>query len=178
MYHSCHRYVVEMVLAGFDNWQQYKIIGELKITIKGLEEGRQYHFRVKAKNDRGIGQPAVLPNTVTVKDLVAEPTVSIRDTPIEGINKKAGSSLDLSLPISGKPLPDVSWKHNGEVMRQTSRVSTMTDEIHTTLRIKECTLDDAGVYSITVSNSVGFMNGKVTYLGPLFHKAFVTGITY
>lgn len=148
-----------MVLAGFDNWQQYKIVEELKITIKGLEEGRQYRFRVKAKNERGIGKPALLTSTVTVKDLVEEPTVSIRDIPNEGINKKAGNSLVLSVPISGKPLPDVSWKHNGAVMRQTSRVSTITDDLYTTLRIKECTLDDAGIYNITVSNSVGFMNG-------------------
>ena len=149
-----------MVLAGFDNWQQYKTIEDTKITVKGLEEGRQYMFRVKAKNDNGPGDPAVLPNAVVVKELVEEPTIYARDISVDGITRKAGTHLSFSLPISGKPIPEIEWKLNGEHMRQTSRVATTTNSLYTTITIKECNLTDAGVYSITASNIAGAASGK------------------
>lgn len=69
-------------------------------------------------------------------------------------------------------MPEVTWKLNGEVLKQTSRKSTTTDALQTAITIRECTLADSGVYSITASNSSGTQTGncsKIIYSFSIFY---------
>uniref|UniRef100_H2YFD5 Titin n=1 Tax=Ciona savignyi TaxID=51511 RepID=H2YFD5_CIOSA len=155
-------FVVEMVLAGFEKWQQCATVNALSTTLKGLEEGTQYHFRVSAKNDKGLSDPATLNQVITVKDIVEAPEIHLRDLPVGGIHKKAGSNINISIPISGKPKPEVVWKKNGEVIKQTTRVCTVSSAIQTSICIKSCKLEDTGNYEIAVTNPSGTTKGVLS----------------
>lgn len=52
--HSCiDRYMVEMTPADTDHWQTCVTNNALTATIKGLDQGKKYLFRVKARNEKG-----------------------------------------------------------------------------------------------------------------------------
>ena len=155
-------FLLEMVLSGFDNWQQCKTINAFSTTVKGLEEGREYLFRVSAANEKGLSEPCTLTSPVTVKDVVTEPAIDLRDLPVGGIHGKAGSDLSFSIPISGKPVPDITWKKDDELLKQTSRVFTSNTAVDTCIAIKSCKLEDSGQYQITASNVCGTKHGNLS----------------
>lgn len=68
---------------------------------------------------------------------------------------KAGSTLTVEVNISGIPSPKIVWQKDGQPIEKTPRLSIdITDEI-TTLKIKNTTQDDTGVYSVVAENTVG-----------------------
>ena len=148
-------YVVEMVLSGFENWQQCASVNSLSAKVKSLEEGRTYVFRVKAKNEVGFSDATVLHTPITVKDVVEKPSISSVDLPTGTINRKAGSSLDVCIPIGGKPKADVTWKKDGQSLKETTRTSTARSNIDTKLTFKSLLSEDSGRYEVIASNCAG-----------------------
>lgn len=61
-------YVVEKCLDGSNNWEKCTgLFMQPKATIKNLEEGKAYKFRVKAENIYGEGEPLETKTSVVVK---------------------------------------------------------------------------------------------------------------
>ena len=148
-------YVVDMVLSGFENWQQCASVNSLSTKIKNLEEGRTYFFRVKASNKVGFSDSTVLTTPVTIKDVIEKPTISFIDLPTGTIHKRAGTSLELCISVGGKPKAELMWKKDGQKMKETTRTSTRRTEIDTKLDIKSLVSEDSGTYEIVASNPAG-----------------------
>ena len=154
-------YTIEMVLSGFENWQQCASVNSLSTKIKNLEEGRTYFFRVKAKNEIGFSEPAILVVPVTIKDIVEKPTISITDLPTGSISRRARTSLELCIPVRGKPAASIIWKKDGQQLKETTRTSTLRSDIGTELNIKSLISSDSGKYEILASNSAGSASASV-----------------
>uniref|UniRef100_A0A3Q3E4N5 Titin n=1 Tax=Labrus bergylta TaxID=56723 RepID=A0A3Q3E4N5_9LABR len=68
---------------------------------------------------------------------------------------KAGNDLKVDVPFKGVPPPTVEWKKDGNLLKETSRVNVYTSDTSSQLTIKDATRIDAGMYEVTVANSVG-----------------------
>ena len=148
-------YVVEMVLSGFENWQQCASVNSLSTKIKGLGEGQTYLFRVKAKNEIGFSDSTLLLTPVVVKDTTESPEILSSDVPTGMINRKAGSTYELTVPVNGKPKPEVIWKKDGQKLKETTRTSSVRSDTGAKLLLKSLIVEDSGKYEIMARNSAG-----------------------
>uniref|UniRef100_A0A3Q0QSI2 Titin n=1 Tax=Amphilophus citrinellus TaxID=61819 RepID=A0A3Q0QSI2_AMPCI len=124
----------------------------LETIVTNLLKGEEYQFRVVAVNDKGKSDPRQLAHSVVAKDLVIEPAVRPK---VSSYSVQVGYDLKIEVPIAGHPKPIVTWTKDGVALKQTTRVN-VTDSAHnTTLTIKDSTRDDAGMYSINVTNALG-----------------------
>jgi hypothetical protein len=68
-------YVVEKQEEGTNRWEKVPgLVTGTSHTVKGLENGKQYKFRVKAENVYGVGEP-LEGNRVTAKNPFGEKDV-------------------------------------------------------------------------------------------------------
>lgn len=53
-------YVLEKLVKGGDKWERCNdfLVPLLTYTVKGLEDGKQYQFRVRAENAAGVSEPS------------------------------------------------------------------------------------------------------------------------
>ena len=86
-------------------------------------------------------QPVVTPGTVRAS--IGIPDVSVSQ----------GQTLTISAPIRGSPTPDLSWYKNGEPVTTGGRFTVQADG---SLEVTNVTTDDAGSYTIHITNDVGF----------------------
>uniref|UniRef100_A0A3B3IDV3 Titin n=1 Tax=Oryzias latipes TaxID=8090 RepID=A0A3B3IDV3_ORYLA len=75
--------------------------------VSDLQEGGRYYFRVLAVNELGVGLPA------------STDQVKVSEAPFV----KAGDDLKIDVPFKARPQPEVSWKKDGHVLKQTTRVN-------------------------------------------------------
>lgn len=73
---------------------------------------------------------------------------------------KVGQSISLQVNISGIPNPTVQWAQNGTVIEKSPKISIETTDVFSMLTVKNASLDDTGVYSITAENVVGKAQAK------------------
>lgn len=68
---------------------------------------------------------------------------------------KVGQSISLQVNISGIPNPSVQWSLNEAVIEKSPKISIETTDVFSMLTVKNATLEDTGVYSVTAENVVG-----------------------
>ena len=66
-----------------------------------------------------------------------------------------GQSISLQVNISGIPNPSVQWSLNEAVIEKSPKISIETTDVFSMLTVKNATLEDTGVYSVTAENVVG-----------------------
>ena len=66
-----------------------------------MNKGAEYHFRVKAKNSVGFGEPTQTSYPAVAKEDVVKPDVDLHDLYMGSISAKAGANLKLKLPLLG-----------------------------------------------------------------------------
>ena len=69
--------------------------------------------------------------------------------------------------FEGYPKPTAKWTRNGEVVRSTPRHIFETKECHTTLTITGLTLEDAGVYQLSLENEIGSDTASIANTGAI-----------
>lgn len=74
------------------------------------------------------------------------------------------------MPISGAPLPNVTWEVNGKPLKAQGRVKMTTEPGKpgkTVLKIENAERSDSGQFTITLKNKSGTVNStaKVTVVG-------------
>uniref|UniRef100_A0A3Q3GMP7 Titin n=1 Tax=Labrus bergylta TaxID=56723 RepID=A0A3Q3GMP7_9LABR len=144
-------YIVEMQPKGDDKWTTCSEVKALEATVDGLATGEEYSFRVFAVNDKGRSDAKPLANPVVVKDITMAPTIKLV---FNTYSVKAGDDLKIDIPFKGRPDPEVSWKKDGNALKQTTRVNVLTSKTSSKIFIKDATKEDVGKYEITLTNSV------------------------
>uniref|UniRef100_A0A3Q3JDF2 Titin n=1 Tax=Monopterus albus TaxID=43700 RepID=A0A3Q3JDF2_MONAL len=154
-------YVVEMKEAADDEWIICTPPTALEATIDGLSTGEEYSFRVIAVNDKGKSDAKPLATPVMVKDILVEPIINLL---FNTFSVKAGEDLKIDVPFKGRPHPEVSWKKDGQMLKQTTRVSVLTSKTSSKIVIKDATKEDVGKYEITLTNSVGTKTAEMSVI--------------
>lgn len=154
-------YLVEMQPKGDDKWTVCSEIKALEATIDGLVKGEEYSFRVIAVNDKGRSDPKPLANPVVVKDITSEPIIKLL---FNTYSVKAGDDLKIDVPFIGRPQPEVSWKKDGQALKQTTRVNVLSSKTSSKIVIKDAAKEDSGKYEITLTNSVGTKTAEISVL--------------
>ena len=81
-------YDVEAGFAGFDNFKKVGTTAACEITIKKLDEGRKYFFKVYAKNEKGRSEPTQNRQPIEMKDITVEPSLDMRAYTAAGISRR------------------------------------------------------------------------------------------
>ena len=66
-----------------------------------------------------------------------------------------GEPINITIPLSGAPTPEVVWTKGTVRIPPSNRVSTDMSDEHTIFRIEEATRGDGGIYTVTASNEYG-----------------------
>lgn len=153
------------------------------LEVTGLEEGKQYDFRVIAKNAAELlSLPSDSTGPVTVQHDVEPPRIIIDDKFRQVVIVKAGDSLKIDAEVVGSPNPTVFWLKNGRNICTTGRVEITTTKTNTSLLVRECVRKDSGQYTLTLQNTGGTISKVVTCKvldrpGPPVGPLQVTGLT-
>ncbi|TMS06054.1 Titin [Larimichthys crocea] len=153
---SC--YIVEMQVKGDDTWTICSESKALEVTINGLANGKEYFFRVSAVNEKGKSEPTCLLTPVTVNNSSAGPIMNLLSNTF---SVKAGNDLKIDVPYKGVPQPTATWTKDGNLLKETSRVNTHTSDTSSQIIIKDASRIDAGVYEVTLANSVGTTSAEI-----------------
>uniref|UniRef100_A0A4W6E447 Titin n=1 Tax=Lates calcarifer TaxID=8187 RepID=A0A4W6E447_LATCA len=154
-------YIVEMQPKGDDKWTVCSEVKALEATIDGLSTGEEYSFRVTAVNDKGKSDAKPLAAPVVVKDITLAPIINLL---FNTYSVKAGDDLKIDVPFKGRPQPEVSWKKDGHVLKQTTRVNVLNSKTSSKILIKDATKDDVGKYEITLTNSIGTSTAEISVI--------------
>ncbi|GFO38541.1 titin, partial [Plakobranchus ocellatus] len=132
-------------------------VAETSYTVKELEEGAVYEFRVAAENKAGVGPFSPPSEPVTA----AEPIVGEAPTVLEGLPDIAvteGDTAMLGCKISGEPAPTIKWLRDSREIREDKRHEMVYQDFVASLVVKDVQNKDAGSYTCEASNDLGTVN--------------------
>ena len=89
------------------------------------------------------------------------PVVDLTSIPQKVVNVLAGKTLELDLPIIGRPPPTCAWFFAGKKMKATDRVKIQSTKTFAKLSVSETTIDDSGEYKLEVKNVVGVITEAI-----------------
>ncbi|KAM8861248.1 titin-like isoform 2-T2 [Synchiropus picturatus] len=153
------RYIVEMQPKGDDSWTICSETKALECAVNGLTTGKEYSFRVSAVNEKGRSEPKPLLAPVTVQDMTTLPAIKLMTSQF---SVRAGSDLKIDVPFVGVPLPTVTWKKDGDALKETSRVNVFTSDSSSQITIKDATKIDVGTYEVTLTNAIGATSTEIS----------------
>ncbi|CAK5074870.1 unnamed protein product [Meloidogyne enterolobii] len=160
-------YIVEKKSKHDRDWKECARVGgpTPSATIKGLKEGEEYEFRVRAVNKAGPGQPSDPSRRLLVKPRHQAPRID--RSAMKAITIKVGQSLDFNVPVTGEPPPEKTWTINGKPIDDDSKIRVTNEEYKTNLALRNATRDHAGTYLLVATNENGTdqYGVEVTVLG-------------
>lgn len=86
------------------------------------------------------------------------PEVNFSTIPQKVINVLAGKTLELELPIVGRPPPVCSWYFRETKMKVTARIQLKSTGKFSKLVICDTNIDDTGDYTLELKNDVGLIS--------------------
>lgn len=143
--------------------------------VKGLEEGAEYQFRIKAVNSFGESNPSRGSQWCRI--------IEQQNRPIFGAEKprdivvRAGESFSIAIPYTANPIPIASWNFNGDFLISSDEkapeqkssdgniLSNLTSD-NAMLIVSNAQRNHAGSYRCHLKNPSGFdtFDIKVTVL--------------
>lgn len=78
----------------------------------------------------------------------------------DGYLVEAGEVIKLKVGIAGRPIPAISWSHNGEIVKNDGRCEITTNDKNSFLKIVKATRNDRGEYNIRAINKLGEFNAS------------------
>lgn len=130
-----------------------------------VQDGHTYNYRVVAVNDAGPGAPSDPSKNITAKPMHEAPAFGLG---IDGseIKVRAGEPLDVYCPLSGSPVPEISWSNGPVPVLADARTQLEVDDAHCRLYIPVSKRSDSGPYRIHARNDNGsaVANVKVTVM--------------
>ncbi|MFT7798112.1 myosin-binding protein C, fast-type-like isoform X3 [Arapaima gigas] len=118
-------------------------------TVRGLPTGEKMEFRVMAVNIAGRSKPAVMAQSVTIREIVEQPRIRLPRQLRTKYVKRVGEKINLVITFQGKPRPVVNWFKDSEPL-DAKKVSVRTTEVDTILFIRSAERDHSGTYTLSV----------------------------
>lgn len=75
---------------------------------------------------------------------------------------KAGTTLTLSVNVTGAPTPNVTWFLGDEEITTLNGYSIETKDDYSTLTVKDILSEQSGIFSVVAENSVGSDRAEFT----------------
>lgn len=147
-------YQLEVKEKDTEKWKNGGNTAQLKHIVKGLKEGKDYLFRVKAKNASGYGEPLELLSSVTVKEQPVKPAVKLIESS-KHVSIKAGEVLVLKFSVCGRPEPNIAMFKNCASFDKSKRILLSSCDGVAMLTVKDCKVEDHGDYKLTATNDFG-----------------------
>ncbi|XP_053175920.1 immunoglobulin superfamily member 22-like [Scomber japonicus] len=122
-------------------------------TVGGLQERMKYHFRIRAVNEGGLGEPIELSEGVLALPPPAAPRFNLHGKLKNQMVVRAGTSLCLHLSFNASPPPVVTWFKDG--IRTTGREVITSSKNHSQFLISSSQRSDSGVYRAHLKNDYG-----------------------
>ncbi|KAL3974731.1 centrosomal protein [Sarotherodon galilaeus] len=138
-----------------------------KFTVCNIMHGREYHFRVYAKNDMGISAPSESPTWGVEKKkekfLVSVPTIKDCDlrcapsfiVPLKLHTAPKGYECYMSCAVKGNPKPRITWYRNHISLNTNTNYYISNTCGVCTMLILRVGPKDMGEYSVIAENSLG-----------------------
>nr|XP_015823940.2 immunoglobulin-like and fibronectin type III domain-containing protein 1 [Nothobranchius furzeri] len=138
-----------------------------KFTVCNILQGREYHFRVYAKNDMGTSAPSESPTwgkekkknkmmvteaTCKACDLRCAPTFIV---PLKLQTATVGYECHMSCAVKGNPAPRVTWYRNHVSLNTDTNYYISNTCGVCSLLILRVGPKDTGEYSVVAENSLG-----------------------
>lgn len=160
-------YAIEKREKGSDKWQPVsERINDNKYTVKGLQNGKEYEFRVAAINKAGTGKwsNTEVPIEARAADCAPKALGFLNGT--KELIVKAGETLKISIPFKASPRPNAIWSKVGEDLKENERTKFKVNQEDAELVTEIATLKDSGVYNCTLKNEFGYekISVKVTVI--------------
>lgn len=180
-------YLIEMQKVGSVTWIKCNTTPSLicEYTLTSMPQGEEFKFRVMACNAGGSGEPAEVPGTVTVTEMLGKNSacttctcfrhqrmkpISCRcsaeppDYDLELKYKdvyvvRQGGVVRLSVPIKGKPQPTCRWSKDAGAVSALAMIASNEDASE--MVIKGAERSDSGTYNLLIENSVGKKTAQI-----------------
>ncbi|KAK3703484.1 hypothetical protein RRG08_024788 [Elysia crispata] len=151
-------YVIEKKEKGDSRWTKANIseIPDTEYTVRGLQPGMEYDFRVAAVNNAGIGDFSEGSGDIKAQPPPTAPKINRDLMPsVKDIKVKVGEEFKIAVPYNGNPIPTVSWMQGGVPVHENSRIKIDVQPDMITLVCKSAELKDTGKYTLGLSNEKG-----------------------
>ncbi|XP_033491394.2 titin-like [Epinephelus lanceolatus] len=124
-----------------------------EFTVTGLTSGTAYVFTVRSINKIGISEPSPETDPEVAVDREEEPRFDISPDMRKTLLVKDGSSFTLTVPFTGKPVPNVTWEKADVDLRIRGLINTSSSV--TSITVEGATRDDSGKYIVKFQNVAG-----------------------
>ncbi|XP_061166987.1 twitchin-like isoform X9 [Saccostrea echinata] len=182
------KYIIEKKEKGSDKWEKgVEVDGnDTTGTVEGLTEGKEYEFRVLAKNRAGLSQPSTVSPPVVTKARRVKPRIMDKNKLLP-IRIKRGQPFNIDVSYIGEPTPTITWKRktldidsdsDTEIDFKEGKEEEITPDSNvridnstpkkTSLKYTSGDRKDTGEYTVIVANKHGSddANIEVVVLGP------------
>ncbi|XP_068598129.1 immunoglobulin-like and fibronectin type III domain-containing protein 1 [Brachionichthys hirsutus] len=145
-----------------------------KFTAVNILPGREYNFRVFAKNDMGLSTPAISPVFAVKKDK-EKTRVNITETkpldlqsspsfivPLKMRTAPRGYECCMSCAVKGDPAPRVTWYHNNTALNTNTNYHITSVCGVCSMLILRVGPNDAGEYKVLIENKLGTAKSAMT----------------
>ncbi|KAM7414261.1 hypothetical protein PAMA_019198 [Pampus argenteus] len=122
-------------------------------TVGGLQECMKYHFRIRAVNEGGLGEPIELSEAVLALPPPVAPRFDLQGKLKKQMVVRAGTVLCLHLSFSASPPPAVTWFKDD--ILTTGREVIAGSKNHSQFLISASQRSDSGVYTAHLKNDYG-----------------------
>ncbi|XP_042352847.1 immunoglobulin superfamily member 22-like [Plectropomus leopardus] len=122
-------------------------------NVGGLQERKKYHFRIRAVNEGGVGEPIELSEGVLAMPPPVAPRFDLHGKLKNQMVVRAGTALCLHLSFAASPPPVVTWLKDG-VITAGQEVITQSKN-HSQFLIFTSQRSDSGVYRVHLKNDSG-----------------------
>ncbi|KAL2104216.1 hypothetical protein ACEWY4_001084 [Coilia grayii] len=138
-----------------------------KFTACNIMHGREYHFRVYAKNDMGMSAPSESPTWGTTKQrdkfVISMPNYKTCDfqcapaftAPLKVRVAPKGYECYMSCAVKGNPLPRITWYHNNVSLNTNTNYLISNTCGVCSILILRVGPKDVGEYMVTAENALG-----------------------
>lgn len=124
-----------------------------EFMVTGLLSGTEYVFAVRSINKIGTSEPSPESDPQVAMEREEEPRFDITADARKTLLVKAGSSVTLTVPFSGKPVPSVTWIKTDVDLRVRGMINTSSSV--TSITLEGATRDDSGKYTVKLQNMAG-----------------------
>uniref|UniRef100_A0A0C9QAL6 TTN_1 protein n=1 Tax=Fopius arisanus TaxID=64838 RepID=A0A0C9QAL6_9HYME len=150
-------YLVEHRRLGSPHWVRSSpgLCSFPELTLRGLEPGWRYQFRVRAQNTIGLSPTSEISDPLTVTLQRAEAAAPHFISELRDTTALENEQVEFVVHFAGTPIPKISWFKDGFEIFSSRRTKIITENGRSSLVIHQTALNDEGEIKCTAVNKAG-----------------------